>query len=129
MSASDRDLSYPSLAEPVVETSPIPLLERVRAEGRAWVDLAKQYGVNNPDPPWKMSLDGTCEALAGDVCALPAVERRVAEDELAETLYRDVPMPERQLLALAHTLIQRGLMDEQELARRIEAVRARLNSA
>jgi hypothetical protein len=129
MSASERDPVYPSLEEPAVDTSPVPLLERVRTEGRVWGDLARQYGVSNPDPPWKMSLDGTCEALAGDVCALPAVERRVAEDELAETLYRDVPMPERQLLALAHTLIQRGLIDEQELSLRLEAVRARLNSA
>jgi len=112
-----------------LDTTPIPLLEKVRAEGRVWSDLAKQYGVTNPDPPWKVNLEGICDALADEACALPVLERRWEEDELSETLYADVPYPERQLLALAHSMIRRGLMDEEELKRRMEEVNRRLNSA
>jgi hypothetical protein len=61
-------------------------------------------------------------------CALPSLERRAEEDELSETLYEDVPFPERQLLALAHSMIKRGLVDEGELARRMEEVGQRLKS-
>ncbi len=110
------------------EYTSIAILERIRKRGRVWGDLCAQYGVENPDPPWKVCLEGTCEALAVQACALPTLERRWAEDELSETLYQGVPFPERQLLALAHTLIQRGLFGEDELARRIEKVGERLNS-
>jgi hypothetical protein len=97
-----------------------------------WGDLAKQYGVAYPDPPWKITLDATCvkpdDQLAPGSCALPVLERRADEDELSATLYAAVPFPERQLLALAHSMIRRGLMDEDELARRVEEVSRRLNS-
>jgi len=112
---------------PDLDTSPIPLLEKIRKEGRVWDDLCEQYGVDNPDPPWKVSLDSTCEVLAEDNCALSVLERRWEEDELSEDIYDDVPFPERQLLALAHSMIRRGLMDEDELASRMEAVNRRLN--
>ncbi|MEQ1716412.1 MAG: hypothetical protein ABL907_10575, partial [Hyphomicrobium sp.] len=59
--------------------------------------------------------------------ALPALERRWEEDDLAETVYADMPFPERQLLALAHTMIKRGLIDEKELKARMEVVDRRLN--
>ena len=108
--------------------SPISLLEAIRSKGRVWEDLAAQYGVTNPDPPWKLSMFSTCEALAVHDC-LGTLERRASEDDLSETLYRDIPQPERQLLALAHTMIQRGLVDEQELARRVKQVHERLTSA
>lgn len=124
---STSDPPVPGTAEPTaVAPSPISLLERIRSEGRPWNELATQYGVTNPDPPWKVTLEATCDALAAEACALPALERRWAEDELAETIYADVPYPERQLLALAHTMIQRGLVDEEELARRLEEVHRRL---
>ena len=84
--------------------------------------------MTNPDPPWKVFLEGTCEALNVEACALPVLERRWAEDDLSESLYQDVPQPERQLLALAHTMIQRGLVDEEELAKRMEKVHLRLTS-
>jgi hypothetical protein len=123
------------------EFEPIPLLESVRAEGRVWEELAAQYGVTNPDPPWKIDLEATCDMLAGDSCvkpygevvpgscALPSLERRAEEDVLAETLYEDVPFPERQLLALAHSMIARGMINEDELAARMQEVGRRLNSA
>ena len=124
-----------------IDLSPIPLLQDIQAHGRAWEELSAQYGVTNPDPPWKVTLEATCDLLAGDSCVksydeitpgscvLPSLERRAEEDELSATLYQDVPFPERQLLALAHSLIKRGLLDESELARRMQEVEKRLNSA
>jgi hypothetical protein len=118
---------------------PVPLLEEIKEHGRVWEDLANQYGVTNPDPPWKTSLDGMCDALGTTSCSpamarpksagwtaastamrfgrrpLPLLERRWEEDELSETLYQDVPFPERQLLALTHSLIKRGLVDPEVL--------------
>ncbi len=111
------------------EFSSVSLLEKVRRQGKVWGDLAKKYGVENPDPPWKINLDSTCEALSAEQCALPVLERRNEEDELSESLYQDVPYPERQLLALAHSMIERGLIDEDELALRMKYVSKRLNSA
>lgn len=108
--------------------SPIPVLETIRSQGRVWRELAAQYGVTNPDPPWKANLEATCDALSAEACALPLLERRSEEDELSATLYAEVPFPERQLLALAHSMIRRGLFDEGELARHIEQVHRRLTS-
>ncbi len=123
------------------DMSPIPLLERIQSDGRTWVDLASEYGVTNPDPPWKITLEATCDLLAGDSCVkpysevepgscvLPSLERRAEEDELSSTIFEDVPYPERQLLALAHSLIKRGLFDESELAACMVEVGRRLTSA
>lgn len=148
---SDRGVSgtgVGSAAEP--GWAPVPLLEDIKEHGRVWEDLASQYGVTNPDPPWKTSLDGMCEALAAGSCSsvaavekrwldggidrnsiggtapLPLLERRWEEDELSETLYQDVPFPERQLLALVHSLIKRGLVKEEDLAERMKVVHERL---
>lgn len=116
----------PASREP--EFSSVSLLEKVRKQGKVWEDLAKQYGVDNPEPPWKINLESTCEALSAEQCALPVLERRNEEDVLSESLYQDVPYPERQLLALAHSMIERGLIDEDELALRMKFVSKRLNS-
>ena len=129
MKSSGEETANKDLEDPKLELSPITLLEKIRSRGKAWKDLADQYGVDNPDPPWKVNLDSTCEALAAEQCALPVLERRNEEDELSETLYKDVPYPERQLLALVHSMIQRGLIDEEELAKRMKFIDKRLNSA
>lgn len=126
MSAAKKSDVGVESGEHKIDVTPIPLLETVRSNGRVWGDLAAQYGVTNPDPPWKVTLEATCDALAVDVCALPALERRWEEDELSETRYADVPFPERQLLALAHSMIRRGLLDEEELAMRMKQVHERL---
>jgi hypothetical protein len=47
---------------------------------------------------------------------------------LSETLYQDVPFPERQLLALTHSLIKRGLVSEEDLAKRMRQVHERLTA-
>jgi hypothetical protein len=111
-----------------VDLAPIPLLEAIRNEDKTWDKLAPRYGVTSPDPPWKVSLYATCECLA--VCAaLPLLERRRAEDQLGATLYRGTSAPEQQLLALAHIMLSRGLLSERDLARRINAVRSRLEAS
>jgi hypothetical protein len=107
--------------------APIPLLETIRNEDKTWEKLAPRYGVTNPDPPWKVSLYATCECLAAGA-ALPALERRRAEDRLGETVYSRTPAPEQQLLALAHIMLSRGLLSEEDLARRMNAVRSRLEA-
>jgi hypothetical protein len=110
------------------ELAPIPLLEAMRNEGKTWEKLAPRCGVANPDPPWKVSLCATGECLAAGA-ALPLLERRRAEDRLGETLYRGTPAPEQQLLALAHIMLSRGLLSEEDLARRMIAVRSRLEAS
>jgi hypothetical protein len=111
-----------------VELAPIPLLEAIRNEDKTWKKLAPRHGVTNPDPPWKVSLYATCECLAvGE--SLPSLERRRTEDELGETLYSGTPAPEQQLLALAHIMLSRGLLSEEDLARRMNAVRSRLEAS
>ncbi len=93
-----------------------------------WDVVAPLYGVTNPDPPWKTSLVAMCECLAISG-ALPTLDRRKAEDEIAQAVYSDVPAPERQLLALVHTMLSRRLVVERDLASRMRTVRSRLEAA
>jgi hypothetical protein len=51
------------------------------------------------------------------------------EDRIGETLYGRTPEPERQLLTLVHTLLRRGIVNETDLARRMDAVRSRFAAA
>lgn len=130
MTASDKKHYNTGMArqEPEPAPAPISLLEAIQRHGRVWGDLAAQYGVTNPDPPWKVNLEATCDALSAEACALPLLERRAEEDELSASLYSNVPYPERQLLALAHSMIMRGLVDEEELGRRMKEIYSRLTS-
>jgi hypothetical protein len=107
----------------------IATLDRIAGGGQDWARVAGKYGVTNPVPPWSSSLDGICDALDVNGQALPPLERRRDEDVLAQSRYAELPEPERRLVALAHSLIARGVIDEQELARRMKAVRARLEAA
>jgi hypothetical protein len=107
----------------------IPLLARIASGGQVWAHVAAKWRVTNPVPPWKSSLDGMCDALDRNGEALPLVERRRDEDRLSHAVYADLPAPERRLVALTHSLVARGLIDEQALAGRMEAVRARLEAA
>ena len=102
-------------------------LEATRCQDKTWEALAPRYGVTNPNPPWKTSLTAMCDCLAASG-ALPALDRRNAEDELADTLYSDIPSPERELLALVHTMVGRGLVSEVDLVSRMKTVRARLEA-
>jgi hypothetical protein len=107
----------------------IPTLDRIATPGQVWARVSAKYGVKNPVPPWKSSLDGMCDALDGNGEALPLLDRRRDEDRLSHAAYPDLPAPENQLVALAHALVARGVIQEDELASRIEAVRARLEAA
>jgi hypothetical protein len=107
----------------------IPTLDRIATTGQVWARVAAKCGVKDAAPPWKSSLDGLCDALDGEGEALPLLERRHEEDLLSEAVYSDLPAPEKQLVALAHSLVAKGVIQEDELARRMEAVRARLEAA
>ncbi|MCV7222340.1 thiocyanate hydrolase [Mycolicibacterium elephantis] len=107
-----------------------PLQDIVR-RNQVWPRMAAKYGVENPVPPWKTSLDGMCDALDRAACDAEVPdfkERRDEEDELSATLYADLPYPESQLVALAHSLVARGIIDETELSRRMAEIRDRLEA-
>ena len=61
--------------------------------------------------------------------ALPTLEQRKAEDDLAKSVYSEVPATERELLALVHTMLNTGLVAEADIARRMHTVRSRLEAA
>lgn len=111
-----------------IATVEVPTLARIARCGQQWPLMAEKYGVTNPVPPWKSSLDGMCEALDREGTALQLLTRRGDEDRLADQLYPTLPFPENQLVALAHSLIARNVIDETELAARMKAVRARLEA-
>jgi hypothetical protein len=96
---------------------------------QTWPLMAARFGVENPLPPWKTSLDGLCDALdtsCGLDGVLPFKERRDEEDELSATRYADLPYPENQLMSLAHSLLARGVITEDDLRGRLATIRARL---
>jgi hypothetical protein len=106
-------------------------LQRIVERNQVWPVMAAKYGVENPVPPWKTSLDGLCDALDHASCDadVPTFkERRDEEDALSATLYSDLPYPESQLMSLAHSLVSRGIIDVAELQRRLVSIRARLEA-
>ena len=105
-------------------------LAKIIERNQVWGRMAAKYGVDNPVPPWKTSLDGVCDALDQSSCGagLPSIDRRNEEDALSATVYSSLPYPENRLVALAHSLVRRGLIDEAELEERLAAVRARLEA-
>jgi hypothetical protein len=121
-----EESGQPPIGGRLAELAPIRLLEAIRNEDKTWEKLAPHYGVTNP-APWKVSLYATCECLAAGA-TLPALERRRAEDQLGENVYGGTPAPEQQLLALAHIMLSRGLLSEEDLAGRMNAVRSRLEA-
>jgi nitrile hydratase beta subunit-like protein len=93
--------------------------------------MATKYGVDNPVPPWKSSLDGMCDALdqsTGGASILGFDRRRREEDQLSGIVYADLPYPENQLVSLAHSLVVCGVIDETELQERIASIRAKLQN-
>jgi hypothetical protein len=106
-------------------------LQQIVERNQVWPAMAAKYGVENPVPPWKTSLDGLCDALDHAACDadVPSFkQRRDEEDELSATVYAELPYPESQLVALAHSLLARGVISEDELQQRLSVVRARLES-
>jgi hypothetical protein len=106
-------------------------LDEIVTRNQVWSVMAAKYGVENPVPPWKTSLDGLCDALDQASCDanVPTFkERRDEEDSLSATVYSDLPYPENQLVALAHSLLDRGVITEAELRQRLSSIRARLEA-
>lgn len=109
---------------------PDPLADIVE-RNQVWSRMAAKYGVENPVPPWKTSLDGMCDALdrTGRGENVPDFkQRRDEEDALSATVYAGLPYPENQLVSLAHSLLARGVIDAAELERRLATVRERLQA-
>jgi hypothetical protein len=109
----------------------IEVLREIVQRNQVWPVMAAKYGVENPVPPWKTSLDGLCDALDRAACDINVPnfkERRNEEDSLSASLYADLPYPENQLVALAHSLMARGVIDEAELKRRLASIRERLEA-
>jgi hypothetical protein len=86
--------------------SRIAPLDEIVERNQVWSAMAAKWGVENPVPPWKTSLDGMCDALAR----------------------ADLPYPENQLVSLAHSLMARGVIDEAELRQRLASIRERLEA-
>jgi hypothetical protein len=106
-------------------------LDTIVERHQVWSRMAARYGVENAVPPWKSSLDGICDALDQGGCGpeiLSMTDRRGEEDLLSATVYSDLPYPENQLVALAHSLVVRGVIDEAELQQRLTRIRARLEA-
>ena len=118
---------------PNVESVSVEVLEEIAVRNQTWPVMAAKYGVANPLPPWKTSLDGLCDALdrtcgADEKLQFTFKERRDEEDVLSASKYADLPYPENQLVALAHSLLARGVIDESELRHRLTDIRARLEA-
>ena len=109
----------------------IPALDAIVERNQVWPRMAAKYGVENPVPPRKTSLDGLCDALDQAACDADVPDfqqRRDEEDVLSATLYADLPYPESQLVSLAHSLLTRGVIDVATLRERLAGVRARLEA-
>jgi hypothetical protein len=114
-----------------IEDVGIEALKNIVQRDQTWPRMAAKWGVENPVPPWKTSLDGMCDALDHANCdaSLPnSKERRDEEDALSATVYSSLPYPENQLVSLAHSLLARGIIDEAELKQRLTSVRERLEA-
>ena len=114
-----------------VEQVTVGALAEIAQRQQVWPRMAAKYGVDNPLPPWKSSLDGICDAIDQSSCGtevLTFVDRRDEEAALSATVYANLPYPESQLVSLAHSLVARGIIDENELRQRLISVRARLEA-
>jgi hypothetical protein len=109
----------------------VEALQEIVERNQVWPVMAAKWGVENPVPPWKTSLDGLCDALDHAACDknIPDFkERRDEEDALSATVYSSLPYPENQLVSLAHSLMARGIIDEAELKQRLKSIRERLEA-
>ena len=82
---------------------------------------------HTPDP-WESSMQATCECLSWRG-TLDNLERRHAEDRLGTSLYRDFPVRSRPAVAVAHSLMDKGVISESELQAKMSQVRSRLEMA
>lgn len=74
---------------------------------------------------WESRMQVTCECLSKGG-ALDNLERRLLEDRLGESVYARFPVQTRSALTVAHTLMDRGLFDEDELRSKMSEVRKKM---
>ncbi|MBF0661488.1 SH3-like domain-containing protein [Rhodococcus sp. (in: high G+C Gram-positive bacteria)] len=74
--------------------------------------------------PWESSMQATVECLSWRN-VWDNLERRQTEDALGEDIYREFPVHTRSAIATAHTLLDRGVIDPDELQAKMREVRAR----
>jgi hypothetical protein len=116
---------------PSAERVEIEALKNIVQRDQTWPRMAAKWGVENPVPPWKTSLDGLCDALDHASCDADVPdfkERRDEEDALSATIYSNLPYPENQLVSLAHSLVARGIIDQAALKQRLARIRERLEA-
>lgn len=81
--------------------------------------------VDDREPlPWESGLQATCECLSWRG-SLDNLERRHAEDELGETIYSQAPVEAKSVVVTTHSLLDRGLIDEDDLRAKMREVRER----
>jgi hypothetical protein len=106
-------------------------LTQIVERHQVWSRMATKYGVDDPVPPWKSSLDGICDTPDRSGCGpepVSFVDRPREEGTRLGTVYSKLPHPESQRVSLAHSLVARGVIDETELQERLASIRARLQA-
>ncbi|MFD4368901.1 ScnB [Rhodococcus sp. NPDC058521] len=81
-------------------------------------------GRDRKPAPWEGSMQAVCECLSWRG-AWDNLDRRGTEDELGETVYRDFPVHTRSVVATTHELLDRGVVSEAELLRKMREIRDR----
>ncbi len=84
-------------------------------------------GLDHDPAPWEKNLQATCECLSWRG-ALDNLDRRHAEDDLGSSVYAEFPVHTRSAVVTAHKLLDAGAISEEELERKMDAVRVRFNS-
>ncbi|MGV9301646.1 hypothetical protein, partial [Amycolatopsis sp. NPDC003676] len=59
----------------------IAALRAIVDRDQVWPRMAAEYGVTNPLPPWKSSLDGLCDALDHAACAPGGLDFQARRDD------------------------------------------------
>lgn len=75
--------------------------------------------------PWESAMQATCECLSWRG-TLDNLARRKAEDRLGESVYARFPVHTRSALTVAHSLMDSGVVTEEELLATMKEVRTRL---
>lgn len=75
--------------------------------------------------PWESAMQATCECLSWRG-TLDNLARRKAEDRLGESVYGRFPVHTRSALTVAHSLMDSGVVTEEELLATMKEVRTRL---
>ena len=109
------------------DEQPFGILQGILSRVDEPASLALPLLEHAPDP-WESWMQATCECLSWRG-ALGNLERRHAEDRLGTSLYREFPVRSRPAVAVAHLLLEKGVISESELRAKMNQVRSRLEMA